>query len=203
MMHFPLREDQLDVVAFLKPSLQKLQKPPLLRFGWIVRDEEIIAIAKKKNIGPITLEDYLFPGEPGYPEGQEPDEYGGTTVTTTEYHPMYTGDRLLKKAKEELSLKVFPPDLTLKCVGHGLFDSSSSWFIELYTTMDTLPGRCMAPLSAERATMLSDRPEFKHAVEKLQKWLELDDREPGWCVCACANNWISWYEWQRRGQSHC
>ena len=93
-MHFPLREDQLDVVAFLKPSLKKLQKPPLLCFGWIVRDEEIIAIAKKKNIGPITLEDYLFPGEPGYPEGQETDEYGGTTVTTTEYHPMYTGDRL-------------------------------------------------------------------------------------------------------------
>ena len=63
-MHFPLREDQLDVVGFLKPSLKKLQKPPLLRFGWVVREEEIIAIAKKKNIGPITLEDYYFPGEP-------------------------------------------------------------------------------------------------------------------------------------------
>ncbi|KAI0087144.1 hypothetical protein BDY19DRAFT_304268 [Irpex rosettiformis] len=193
MAHFPFKEDQLEKVSFLRPNCAHHLKPPLLRFGWIIHEDEIKALARREELEMITTTDYVMPGHPDYPEGQEPDEYGGREVIIdVSYQPLESGEVLLEKVKaEDPDLKQYSCHTSFFTLGYIYHDFSSEdeksslWFITIYTTMDLM----ISP---------TNRPRPEH-IKKVQKWFGLKDREPGWYVCGSAKTWVTWPDYWRFG----
>ncbi|KAI0087079.1 hypothetical protein BDY19DRAFT_299383 [Irpex rosettiformis] len=173
LKHMPFKEDQLKKFPFFTPDREEsLMKPPSVSFGWVITAEEIRALGEREDAIITLVREGGLP-----PEGQS---------ELRVYSPEATCSEVIAKGMKALNLDdKYSPSSVFFRMQYILkdFDPSDdqTYFIEIYGNPVFLPGReHLIPPTED--------------VKRLQDWLGLTDREPGWWFSSAFFYWTTWSE---------
>ena len=164
----PLKEHQVKEISYFVPDPKtRVMKSPSMCFGWVISTDEIRALGERENIS-IMLETF------------RDDDF------ELVYSPQATLDALMYKAVKALHLDkrhpsalLFRPRRIFKDFDE---DETETCFASIYSNAVFIPGR----------EKLMPRP---GDIEKLQAWLGLEGREPGWWFSRPFYYWTTWKEY--------
>ena len=199
MRYFPLRESELKKFPYLLPTKKTTFKPPTMRFGWLLHPDELkdLAIAKNQYIAHVPRKWYK-PDDPDRPEGAKLNAAINMYLFESEpvYAPRETTDALLELGKVECGLTPKYPQWDFyyfygSDVWYGPEeDLDGTVFMHIYTNIDL----CKQDPERRRKGPVPTHEDIK----KMQEWLGLEDREPGWWFSLTDVEKITWsnYKWQ-------
>ncbi len=192
LQQLPLREKELLKLPGLIPNRSFPFKAPKMCFGWVIGVDEISALASMKGVHASygRRGKCVFPDDPDYPKDRETDDGEGVWVEKEVFRPSCTVGGLLDKAMEELGLrdKYWPTAVGLFSVNPILddfneFRDDEALFLSIYTNLELMPGR----------QHLIPPPDD---IKRVQDWLGLSDREPGWWFARSHYRPMTWSDWE-------
>lgn len=174
MKQMPLKRDEIYKAPFLVPDGTVCFIPDM-RFGWVWGNEEIEARGKEAGkcviVDALRIQSLLSDSdieEESDVEGRHCAPYS----KIMKHWPICTAEVLLEQAVAELGLdKKYPWHRTFFEI-RGIYQrfderDKATQFISIYTNKDLAPGVGYAIPSDED-------------IRRVQDWLGLKDREPGW-----------------------
>ena len=164
----PLKEHQVKEISYFLPNPKaRVMKSPSMSFGWVIGADEIRALGEREN-AIIMLEAF------------REDDF------ELVYSSQATLDELMLKAiktlpfdKKYLSRCFFQSTRIVKDFDE---DEKETYFVSIYSNSAFIPGR----------EGLIPKPED---IKKVQDWLGLGGREPGWWFSRPFFDWTTWEEY--------
>ncbi|KAI0087139.1 hypothetical protein BDY19DRAFT_995217 [Irpex rosettiformis] len=203
MENLPIKKDELPMIPYLFP-IQHADlkfKPPTMRFGWLITKDEIKALGLlKEEYVEDVFTDVYEPGDPKCPKDAKLDHETGYYYEFERkpvFSPSQTLDGLLDQAKVDCGLA---DDEHGDCCEY--FRVSRIWnghpqcskdtlFITIFTNIDFLP--------QDPEKHLKGLKPKSDAIKRMQDWLGLEDREPGWWFSSTGTTPVTWEQYSIDG----